>query len=61
MDYFKLKRLRACAIEVKNEGGLEIDIAFNGEERSNYNSYLNSILYFTLYQKIVMERRRADH
>jgi hypothetical protein len=48
MDYFQLNRLRACAIEVKNEGGLEVETAFNEEGRRNYNSYLNSILYFTL-------------
>lgn len=51
MDYFQLKRLRACPIEVKNEGGLDLEIAFNEEERRNYNSYLNSILYFTLVSK----------
>jgi hypothetical protein len=51
MDYFNLKRLRACPIEVKNEGGLDLEIAFNEEERRNYNSYLNSILYFTLVSK----------
>ena len=48
MDYFQLNRLRACAIEVENEGGFEVEIAFNEEERRNFNSYLNSILYFTL-------------
>lgn len=51
MDYFQLNRLRVCPIEVKNEGGLDLEIAFNEEERRNYNSYLNSILYFTLVSK----------
>ena len=51
MDYFHLNRLIACPIEVKNEGGLDLEIAFNEEERRNYNSYLNSILYFTLVSK----------
>ena len=51
MDYFQLNRLRACAIEVENEGGFEVEIAFNEEERRNFNSYLNSILYFTLVSK----------
>ena len=50
-DYFQLNRLRACPIEVKNEGGFEVEIAFNEEERRNYNSYLNSILYLTLISK----------
>src|ERR1035438_2218645 len=51
MDYFQLNRLIACSIEVKNEGGLDLEIAFNEEEKRNYNSYLNSILYFTLVSK----------
>jgi hypothetical protein len=55
MDYFQLNRLRACAIEIKNEGGLDLEIAFNEEEIRNYNSYLNSILYFTLVLKDIDE------
>src|ERR1035437_357666 len=51
MDYFQLNRLRVCAIEVKNEGGFEVEIGYNEEESRNYNSYLNSILYFTLVSK----------
>ena len=51
MDYFHLSRLRACSIVVKHEGGLDLEIAFNEEERRNYNSYLSSILYFTLVSK----------
>lgn len=51
MDYFHLSRIRACAIDIKNEGEFDLEIAFNAEERMNYNSYMNSILYFTLVSK----------
>lgn len=51
MNYFQLNRIRVSPIEIKNEGGLEVEIVFNQEERRNYNSYLNCILYFTLVSK----------
>ena len=51
IDFFKLGKIRTSPVEVKIDEQFEVDIPFNGEERSNYNSYLNSILYFTFISK----------
>ncbi|MDR3598841.1 hypothetical protein [Clostridium sp.] len=51
LDYFHLSKIRTTPIEVKIDEQFEVDIVFNEEERSNYNSYLNSILYFTIVSK----------
>ena len=51
IDYFKLGMIRTSLFEVKVEEQFEVDIPFNEEERGNYNSYLNSILYFTFVSK----------
>jgi hypothetical protein len=51
MDYFHLSKLITSRIEIKNEGEFWVEIPFNGEDQNNYNSYLNSILYFTLVSK----------
>jgi len=51
LDYFHLIKIRTGPVEVKIDEQFEVDIAFNEEERSTYNSYLNSILYFTFVSK----------
>ena len=51
LDYFHLGKIRTTPFDVKIDEEFEVDIPFNGEERSNYNSYLNSILYFTFVSK----------
>jgi hypothetical protein len=51
IDFFKLSRIRTSPVEVKIDEHFEVDIPFNDKERSNYNSYLNSILYFTFVSK----------
>jgi len=51
LDYFHLSKIRTTPVEVKIDEQFEVDIEFNEEERSNYNSYLNSILYFTFVSK----------
>jgi len=51
MEYFHLSRLDTIAFDVPNEGEFEIEIAFSEEEGGNYNSYLKSILYYTLVSK----------
>ena len=51
IDYFYLSKTRTGPFEVKIDEQFEVDIVFNEEERSNYNSYLNSILYFTFVSK----------
>ncbi|MDR3609634.1 MAG: hypothetical protein P4L27_03650 [Ignavibacteriaceae bacterium] len=51
MDYFHLSKVRTSPIEMKIDKQIEVDIPFNADERSNYNSYLNSILYFTIVSK----------
>jgi len=51
LDYFQLSKIRTSPFEVKIDEQFEVDIAFNEKERSNYNSYLNSILYFTFVSK----------
>jgi hypothetical protein len=51
LDYFQLSKIRTSPVEVKIDEQFEVDIAFNEKERGNYNSYLNSILYFTFVSK----------
>ena len=51
IEYFLLRKIKTSPFEVKIDEQFEVDIEFNGEERSNYNSYLNSILYFTFVSK----------
>jgi hypothetical protein len=51
IDYFKLGKIRTSPVEVKIDEQFEVDVPFNEEERNNYNSYLNSILYFTFVSK----------
>jgi hypothetical protein len=51
MDYFHLSKIRTSPVEVKIGEQIGVDIPFSGDERSNYNSYLNSILYFTFVSK----------
>jgi hypothetical protein len=51
IDYFKLGMIRTSHVKVKIDEQFEVDIPFSKEERSNYNSYLNSILYFTFVSK----------
>jgi hypothetical protein len=50
-DYFHLSKIRTSPVDVKIEEQFEVDIPFNEEQLSNYNSYLNSILYFTFVSK----------
>jgi hypothetical protein len=51
MDYFRMSKISANPLEGKNEEQIDVEIPFNAEERSNFNSYLNSILYFTYVSK----------
>ena len=51
IDYFKLGKIRTSPVVVKIDEQIEVDVPFCEEERSNYNSYLNSILYFTFVSK----------
>jgi hypothetical protein len=51
IEYFLLRKIKTSPFDVKIDEEFEVDIAFNEEERSNYNSYLNSILYFTFISK----------
>jgi hypothetical protein len=51
LDNFHLSKIRTSPVELKIEEQFEVNIPFNEEERSNYNSYLNSILYFTFVSK----------
>jgi hypothetical protein len=50
-EYFQLSGLRKSPVEIIDKGELETEIPFNTEDRKIYNSYLNSILYFTLVLK----------
>ena len=50
-EYFHLSKIRTSPVEMKIDEQFEVDIPFSGEERSNYDSYLNSILYFTIVSK----------
>jgi hypothetical protein len=51
LDYFHLSKVRTSPVEVKIDEPFEVEIPFCREERSNFNSYLNSILYFTFVSK----------
>jgi hypothetical protein len=51
MDHFSLSKIRTTPFEVNLEDQIEVEIPFNADERNNYNSYLNSILYFTFVSK----------
>jgi hypothetical protein len=51
MEYFHLSKLILNKIEIKGVGQFQVEIPFNGEQQNNYNSYMNSILYFTLVSK----------
>jgi hypothetical protein len=51
IDYFQLSKIRTDIFEVHVEESMEIEMAFCEEERRNYNSYLNSILYFAFVSK----------
>jgi hypothetical protein len=51
IDYFQLSKIRTDTFDIQIEEPIEIDMAFREEERSNYNSYLNSILYFAFVSK----------
>ena len=50
-DYFHLSKIRTSPVDMKIDEQFEVEIPFCEEERSNYNSYLNSILYFTIVSK----------
>src|ERR1035437_257436 len=50
-DYFHLSKIRTSPVDMKIEEQFEVDIPFNDEQLSNYNSYLNSILYFIFVSK----------
>jgi hypothetical protein len=50
-DYFHLSKIRTSTFEVQIDEPFEIEITLNEEERSNYNSYLNGILYFAFISK----------
>ena len=50
-EYFQLSKIRTSQFEAGVDEQIEIVIQFNAEVRSNYNSYLNSILYFAFVTK----------
>jgi hypothetical protein len=50
-DYFHLSKIRTGIFDVRIDEELEVDIPFSGEERGNYNSYMKSIIYFTMLSK----------
>lgn len=50
-EYFKLSKIRTSQFEAGVDEEIEIVIPFSEEVRGNYNSYLNSILYFTFVTK----------
>ena len=54
-DNFHLSKIRTSTFEVQIDEPFEIDITLNEEERSNYNSYLNGILYFAFVSKDINE------
>jgi hypothetical protein len=51
MDYFHLSKIRTSAFDVKIDKEFDLEIPFSGEERDNYNSYMKSIIYFTMISK----------
>jgi hypothetical protein len=51
LDHFHLSKIRTSPVDIKIDEEFEIDIPFCGQEQSNYNSYLNSILYFIIVSK----------
>ena len=50
-DYFRLSKIRADAVMAKVGELIEVGIPFYEEERNNFKSYRNSILYFTFIAK----------
>jgi hypothetical protein len=50
-DYFHLSKIRTGTFDLKIDEEFEVEIPFSGEERSNYNSYLSSIIYITFAAK----------
>ena len=51
LDYFHLGKIRTVTFDVQIDEPFEIDITFNEEERRNYKSYLQGILYFAFVSK----------
>jgi hypothetical protein len=50
-DYFHLGKIRSSNLDVKVDEQFEVMIPFCEEKRNNFNSYRNSILYFTFIGK----------
>jgi hypothetical protein len=50
-DYFHLSKIRTGPIDVKIDEEFDLEIPFSGGERANYNSYMKSIIYFTMVSK----------